>query len=122
MYQRKKGSNAQRISSAPLRVATLGTHGFHSYCSLYEWHPPDLSSVQPEQLYVKLPLMLAEGASLCQAQNHLINQSLIPGAGKSVTKETLSYIIGGGKMGKVFENSSVCQKLNTTYALSKIFF
>lgn len=59
--------------------------------------PPELGSVQPEQLYLEFLLMLIEGTSGSQAQNYHINQSLIPCVGKHVAKQTLSDIVGGSE-------------------------
>lgn len=56
---------------------------------------PGFVSAQPEQLYLELLLMLAEGASGSQAQNYHINQSLLPGADLHLAKHTFSYIAGG---------------------------
>lgn len=68
--------------------------------------PSELSSVQPEQLYMALLLLLVKGAFLSQNQNRFINQAWVPGPGEYVAKQTLPDMIGESESCSFLEEGS----------------
>ena len=68
--------------------------------------PSELSSVQSEQLYMALLLLLVKGAFLSQNQNCFINQSWVPGPGEYVAKQTLPDMTGESKSCSALEEGS----------------
>lgn len=77
--------------------------------------PPMFDSAQHKQLYMELLLRLAEGK--------LPHYSVIDTwCWQECIKAETHILLVGMKIGKVFVEASIYQKLNTMFALSKIFF